>query len=264
VITCVALVNNQTDLGRQPLGVRVAVGDTVIDRLSLCKDYPDHLADNETQELWDEMRDRFHLLSSDVPTRKTSLWTRPRPIVPWTDRCAISRYHASRTVALMLEAAVVQRQQDMLTKKSAAVTDGGVDVRPENETKLQQVLGRCGLEFMELMTVCPPNDTNDSEANKTQSTAIYTLVYAVEQLDQIPEKARADPRYRVLDQTRDAALLDSSRNDGVAQFPQLFPLRHVFQAQISELGALLAVADALTRGTPRHETAGSRKGTTAS
>jgi hypothetical protein len=47
----------------------------------------------------------------------------------------------------------------------------------------------------------------------------------------------------------------------VAQFSQLFPLRHVFQAQISELGAVLAIANALTRNPPRHETVASSHST---
>jgi hypothetical protein len=245
VITCIALVNSGT------------IDDTVVDSHSLCKDY-DHLlaANKETQDLWNEMRDRFRLLSSDVPQMQ-------RPTMPWTHRCAIIRYRASRTVALLLEAAAVQRQRARLLKESAAVADGLVDVRPENETKLQQLLGPCGLEFMELMNVCPSNDTADSEANATQSTAIYTLVYAAKHLNRIPKKARADPRYRVLDQSRNAALLDTTK-DGIAQFPQLFPLRHPFQAQISEWGALLAIADSLTRGTPLRQTVGSRQGTTAS
>jgi hypothetical protein len=67
----------------------------------------------------------------------------------------------------------------------------------------------------------------------------------------------------VLDQSRNAALMDT-RNDGIAQFSQLFPLRHVFQSQISEWGALLAIADALTRGTPRYQTVGSKQGMIAS
>ena len=250
-IACMALVNNRK------------VDDNVIVSHSLCKEYDPLRVPPETQELWVDMRDRFRLLSSNVPQTQASFLKRTRPTIPWTVRCAISRYRASRTVASMLEAAAVQRQQARLLKETAAVADGLFDVRPENETKLQQLLGPCGLEFMELMTVCPTKDTTYSEANATQSTAIYTLVYKMEHLDRIPEEARADLRYRVLDQSRNAALLDTGK-DGVAQFPQLFPLRHVFQAQISEWGALLAIADALTGGASRHQIVGSSRGATDS
>ena len=146
-------------------------------------------------------------------------------------------------------------------KESAAVADGDVDIRPENEARLQQqVLGPCGLEFIDLM-VCPNKDTTDSEANTTQTTA-FTHWFMRKSRSNPGESAR-DPRYRSLDQSRNAALLDI-REDGVAQFPQLFPLRHVFQAQISEWDSLLVISDALTCGTPRLQTFGSKQGTTAS
>ena len=70
---------------------------------------------------------------------------------------------------------------------------------------------------------------------------LYTLVYDPRQLRDLPAN---DSRYALLDQTPDGALPPPA----LRQFRQLSPLRPVFQAQASETGALLAVADALARG----------------
>jgi hypothetical protein len=66
-----------------------------------------------------------------------------------------------------------------------------------------------------------------------------------------------DERYQIVDQTWDSSLryddADPANISILRQFTQLLPLRPMFQAQASELGALMAIAGAISRGCHRDD-----------
>ena len=215
-----------------------------------------------------------------LPTRLPD--DRGRPTLPWWHRPSGERYRVSREVAIFIDRMRKNAVETAAANSEAGALGGGdertdsgassSDLRADNATAILETLGPCGVEFMRLMSPCPPQTGKDG--SEGGAVELFTLISALDRLNLTVNGKYVSPtgddgRYVTLDQSRDASLLRHMGTEGVggslsqfllrqmrpdsseggfSQFPRLFPLHPAFQEQLSEWGALLAVADAMEGG----------------